>query len=346
MSVAELQHGGGPDSSALSLKAPVYAAVDLGTNNCRLLVARPADGGFRVIDAFSRVVRLGEGLSASGVLSESAMRRTLEALAICAAKMRRRGVTTVRAVATEACRRAANCGEFLDRTRRATGIRLEIISSAEEARLALDGCAPLLTSDPPFALVFDIGGGSTELNWLEMDANTRTTVLGSVSLPCGVVTVSERYGSGRIGSVEYERMVGEVAVALEAFEARHRIAPKVARGLVQMLGTSGTVTTLAGVHLGLERYQRAVIDGYTLDFGAIASVSRRLAEMECAEREALACIGPERADLVVAGCAILEAICRLWPVGRVRVADRGLREGILFRLMGGHSIGDRGSVPA
>jgi len=345
MSMVESQRDCLSAPAGPALKHSIYAAVDLGTNNCRLLVARPADGGFRVIDAFSRVVRLGEGLAASGILSESAMRRTLEALAICASKMRRRGVTTVRAVATEACRRAENCGEFLDRTRRATGIRLEIISSAEEGRLALDGCAPLLTSDPPHALVFDIGGGSTELNWIEIDADKRTTVLGSVSLPFGVVTLSERYGSGRLGDAGYERMVAEVSEALEDFEARHRIAPMVARGMVQMLGTSGTVTTLAGVHLRLERYRRAVIDGYTLDFAAIASVSRRLADMDCEERAALPCIGSERADLVVAGCAILEAICRLWPVGRVRVADRGLREGILFRLMGRHSLDGRG-IPA
>jgi exopolyphosphatase/guanosine-5'-triphosphate,3'-diphosphate pyrophosphatase len=346
MSIIDLRQEGEAQAGAAALKTPVYAAVDLGTNNCRLLVARPVDEGFRVIDAFSRVVRLGEGLAASGILSESAMHRTLEALGVCAAKMRRRGVTTTRAVATEACRRAGNCAEFIDRTRRATGIRLEIISTAEEARLALDGCAPLLTSDPPYALVFDIGGGSTELNWIEIDANNRVTVLGSVSLPCGVVTLSEHHGSGRLGPKEYEAMVGEVRAALEPFEARHRIAPKVAAGMVQMLGTSGTVTTLAGVHLGLERYQRAVIDGYTLDFGAIASVSRRLAELDCKERALLPCIGPERADLVVAGCAILEAICGLWPVGRVRVADRGLREGILFRLMGRHSLGSRDGVPA
>ncbi len=345
MSAVDLRQEPEQHLSALALKTPTYAAVDLGTNNCRLLVARPVEGGFRVIDAFSRVVRLGEGLAASGILSETAMGRTLEALAICADKMRRRGVTTARAVATEACRRAGNCGEFLDRTSRATGLRLEIISSAEEARLALDGCAPLLASDPPHALVFDIGGGSTELNWLEIDAGGGTTLLGSISLPCGVVTLSERHGSGRIGAEAYARMVGEVRSALEPFEVRHRIAPMVAHGRVQMLGTSGTVTTLAGVHLGLERYQRAVIDGYTLQFDAILAVNRRLAEMDCRERAALPCIGPERADLVVAGCAILEAICRLWPVGRVRVADRGLREGILFHLMGRHSVGARG-VPA
>ena len=341
MSLLELQYDRPP--SVMALRVPTFAAVDLGTNNCRLLVARPAKDGFQVIDAFSRVVRLGEGLASSGMLSEPAMSRTLEALAICARKMRRRGVTTVRAVATEACRRAGNCKEFMERTREATGIRLEIISTAEEARLALDGCAPLLNPHPAQALVFDIGGGSTELNWLKMGSEGITTVLGSISAPCGVVTLSERHGSGRKTPNEYQAMVREVTTELKAFEFRHRIAKRVARGLVQMLGTSGTVTTLAGIHLGLERYRRAVIDGYMLEFQAIEEISWRLAGMDCSERSQLPCIGLERADLVVAGCAILEAICRLWPVGRVRVADRGLREGILFRLMGGHSV-DRRSV--
>jgi exopolyphosphatase/guanosine-5'-triphosphate,3'-diphosphate pyrophosphatase len=325
--------------------AAIYGAVDLGTNNCRLLVARPSEQGFRVIDAFSRVVRLGEGLSASGCLSETAMGRTLDALAVCSAKMSRRSVTVARAVATEACRRAANCAEFLERARIKTGIRLEIISAAEEAQLALDGCAPLLTPDRPFAIVFDIGGGSTELNWLAVGSHGEIRELGSVSLSTGVVTLSERHGSNRVGPAQYESMVEEVAAALAPFGEAHRIAARVDRGEVQMLGTSGTVTTLAGVHLGLERYQRALIDGFVLDFGAVAAVSRRLAEMECHERARVPCVGPERADLVVAGCAILEAICRLWPVGRVRVADRGLREGILFRLMGGAGGCRRPSIP-
>lgn len=159
----------GNGARARSSAREVYAAIDLGTNNCRLLVARPAvDGGFRVIDAFSCIVRLGEGLGRSGRLSETAMARTLEALEICAAKMRRRGVTRVRAVATEACRRAANCGAFLERVAGETGIELEIISSNEEANLAIYGCAPLLDSGVSHALVFDIGGGSTELGWMQV----------------------------------------------------------------------------------------------------------------------------------------------------------------------------------
>ena len=325
----------------------VYAALDLGTNNCRLLVARPHLEGFRVIDAFSRIVRLGEGLGGSGNLSESAMNRTLEALKFCAKKMRRRGVTRVRAVATEACRRAGNCGAFLHRVERETGIRLEIISSNEEASLAIFGCAPLLDRTVPNALVFDIGGGSTEVSWIDVDGigpgqgeltrilndSPEQALLGWHSVPLGVVSLTERHGRREVTRETYEEMVGEVAESLAAFEAAHGLKERVGRGEVQMLGTSGTVTTLAGIHSKLPRYDRSVVDGAYLDFDTVRDISRDLAAMSFEERAACPCIGRERADLVVAGCAILEALCVLWPVGRLRVADRGLREGILFMLM-------------
>ncbi len=311
----------------------MLAALDLGTNNCRLLVARPNGGGFRVVDAFSRIVRLGEGLSATGQLSQAAMDRTISALKICADKMRRRGVTHARSVATEACRRAGNCTSFVERVRQETGIEIEIISCREEAELAFNGCAPLLDTAGARAVVFDIGGGSTELGWLAVERGRMPRLAGWVSVPLGVVTLTERYGGDRITPEIYEAMVREVSAHLASFEAAHGIAAEVARGAVQMLGTSGTVTTLAGVHLGLRRYERNVIDGCHLEFGAIREVSRMLAGMDCAARAASPCIGPERADLVVAGCAILEAICTRWPVGRLRVADRGVREGILFALL-------------
>jgi exopolyphosphatase/guanosine-5'-triphosphate,3'-diphosphate pyrophosphatase len=312
-----------------------YAALDLGTNNCRLLVARANGGGFRVIDAFSRIVRLGEGVNATGVLSEAAILRTLDALKVCAAKIAHRGVTRARYVATEACRRAENCESFLDRVRQATGIAIETITTAEEARLAVNGCASLLDPTLPYAIVFDIGGGSTELVWLRLPADParEPEILGVVSLPFGVVTFTERYGGDAIAGEDYEAMVGEAQAAMAEFARRHDIAAVVAGGGVQMLGSSGTVTTLAGLHLGLSRYNRNVVDGSTLLFEDIRAVSRRLAAVDFAERAAHPCIGSERADLVVAGCAILEAICRLWPVGRLRVADRGVREGILFDLL-------------
>ena len=137
-----------------------YGAVDLGTNNCRLLIARAVDGGFTVVDAFSRIVRLGEGVSQTGALSAVAMDRTIEALKVCAGKMQRRGVSLMRSVATEACRRAINGLEFLERSRAETGVDLEIISTAEEAKLAFSGCMPLLDRARPYAIVFDIGGGT------------------------------------------------------------------------------------------------------------------------------------------------------------------------------------------
>ncbi len=310
-----------------------YAALDLGTNNCRLLVARPEPDGFRVIDAFSRIVRLGEGLDASGRLSAPAMDRTVEALHICAGKMRRRGVTRARSVATEACRQAGNCNEFRARVRAETGLDIEIISAREEAELAFRGCWPLLDRERPRALVFDIGGGSTEIGWLAVEpASAR--LLSSLSVPLGVVTLAERHGMGRLSSAAYQAMVGEVSGHLRPFAAKIDAEGGLVSDQVQMLGTSGTVTTLAGVHLRLPRYDRGRVDGCYLDFAAIRGVSAELAAMDCEERASSPCIGRERADLVVAGCAILEAICALWPVGRLRVADRGVREGILVGLMG------------
>jgi exopolyphosphatase/guanosine-5'-triphosphate,3'-diphosphate pyrophosphatase len=317
-------------NGAAHRRVPSFAALDLGTNNCRLLVATPAPGGFRVVDAFSRIVRLGEGVSLSGVLSEAAMDRTIDALKVCAAKIRRQSVTRARTVATEACRRAMNCQDFVARTRDATGLELEIISSGEEARLSLAGCAPLLDPSRPWALVFDIGGGSTELSWARV-VDGRPAVEGCVSLPLGVVTLGERFPHSVNGA--YAEMVAEVDALLAPFDAEHRISEILADGGVQMLGSSGTVTTLAGVHLDLPRYDRNRVDGYQLGFDAIDDVTRRIAAMPVAERERHACIGRERADLVLAGCAILEAICRRWPVGSVRVADRGVREGILLALM-------------
>ncbi len=321
-------NGGAPGSG------DIYGALDLGTNNCRLLVARPADGGFRVIDAFSRIVRLGERLEATGELAAEAMERTLEALAICRAKLDRRGVTRFRGVATEACRRARNGADFLARVRAETGLVLEIIGPAEEARLALAGCAPLLAQGSDRALLFDIGGGSTEVLWLERSRGPAWDVVDSISLRCGVVPFTERYGGDRLSQAAYAAMVSEVADMLGPFEAAHAIAGKVADGGVQMLGTSGTVTTIAGVRLGLARYDRAQVDGSWLDLDHVFETSRALAALDWPGRAAHPCIGPERADLVVSGCAILEAICRLWPVARLRVADRGLREGILLGLMG------------
>lgn len=314
----------------------VLAALDLGTNNCRLLVARPADrGGFRVIDAFSRIVRLGEGVGASGELADAAIERTLEALKVCGSKMRRRHVTRFRAVATEACRRARNGPEFLARVEQETGIPLEVISSSEEAGLALAGCGPLLDPTVPGALVFDIGGGSTELAWSRREDGDGAAAV--TSIPIGVVTLAETYGGDRYDAGVYERMVGDVAAWLAAYEREHAIAAEVAAGRVQIIGTSGTVTTLAGVHLDLPRYVRDRVDGLFLDVADTLAIGRRLAGQSFEDRAAHPCIGRERADLVVAGCAILEAICRQWPVARMRVADRGVREGILFGLIAGAS---------
>jgi exopolyphosphatase/guanosine-5'-triphosphate,3'-diphosphate pyrophosphatase len=318
--------------------API-AALDLGTNNCRLLVARPAGIGFRVVDAFSRIVRLGEGVAATGALCEDAIARTLDALKVCAEKIAFRGVANGRYVATEACRRAANCAEFLTRVRAETGLDIEIIPTAEEARLVVSGCAPLLNPRIPYAVVFDIGGGSTEIVLVRLEGSRnrqrrRPQILGSMSLPLGVVTLTDRFG-GEVSPATYRLMVEEAATSLAAFERNWRIRRHIRTGRMQMLGSSGTVTTLAGIHLALPRYIRALVDGSSLTFDQIATVSAHLAGLDLAGRAASPCVGRERADLVLSGCAILDAICETWPVGQLRVADRGVREGILFDLIRG-----------
>jgi exopolyphosphatase / guanosine-5'-triphosphate,3'-diphosphate pyrophosphatase len=314
-----------------------FAALDLGTNNCRLLIARPIGSGFRVVDAFSRIVRLGEGLAATGVLSDAAMTRTIDALKICADKIAARKVAAGRYVATEACRRAANCEAFLAQVDEEVGLEIEIISSREEARLVVAGCAPLLDPRIPNAIVFDIGGGSTEIVWLRLargpDGRRRPHILGALSLPFGVVTLTDRFGGAEVSPATYRLMIAEAAAGLAPFERNHRIRRHVRAGKVQMLGSSGTVTTLAGIHLALPRYIRAQVDGSMLTFDQIAAVSAHLAGLDFDGRAANPCIGRERADLVLSGCAVLDAICATWPVGRLRVADRGVREGILLDLM-------------
>jgi exopolyphosphatase/guanosine-5'-triphosphate,3'-diphosphate pyrophosphatase len=318
------------------------AALDLGTNNCRLLIARPSSDGFRIVDAFSRIVCLGEGLEETGRLSEEAMTRAIDALGVCASKLRRRKVSNGRYVATAACRKADNNQDFLDRAYSQTGIRIETISPREEARLTLAGCLPLIDAATRNVLVFDIGGGSTELMWLE-SGSAGAEMVDWTSLPFGVVTLTERYGQGPFADEPYRAMIEELDSHLAPFCERHAITERVRGGGVQMLGSSGTVTTLTGLSLELARYDRSRVDGAFLRFDAVHEISGRLRGMTTAERAAHSCIGSDRADMMVAGCAILEAICRRWPVGRLRVADRGVREGILADLMGRGSQGANGA---
>jgi len=311
----------------------VYAAIDLGTNNCRLLVAQANNCTFRVIDSFSRIVRLGEGLTQSDQLSEQAIQRTIEALRVCADKMQVRGVGMSRSIATEACRRATDSDVFYKRVLDETGIQLETISAEQEAQLTLDGCAQLLEDTSSRAIVFDIGGGSTEIMWVERSSDGKAVVLAMQSLPVGVVTLAEQYGTGVIKPRDYEEIIGHIETGLQPFDQQHGISDYLASHAIQLLGTSGTVTTLGGLYLNLPRYDRSKVDGLDMRVETITAISERLSRMDHDERARNGCIGPERADLVVMGCAILDAICRHWPSPSVRAADRGIREGLLMGMM-------------
>jgi exopolyphosphatase/guanosine-5'-triphosphate,3'-diphosphate pyrophosphatase len=363
-------------AAAAHTDLPVYAALDLGTNNCRLMIATLHNGHFRIIEAFSRIVRLGEGLIHSGRLQDAAIDRALKALKICAEKIEKRGVAHIRAVATQACRIAQNGTEFLRRVEQETGLKLTLITPEEEAHLAVIGCASLLqphelTPPPRAALVIDVGGGSTELSWVEMEAGvgapsgTAGSPQGSqhqnsqrlaqsnalralrrpprprywISMPVGVVTLAERFpepdGGPNNDNVRqwFEAMVSAVSAEIRGFTSAEPLRPHFDSGAAYIIGTSGAITSLAGMHLGLDRYDRSRVDGLWMKKSEVHAVIDRLLAMGHSGRELEACIGRDRADLVLAGAAILEAVQRLWPCERLRVADRGLREGLLLSMV-------------
>lgn len=323
----------------------LYAALDLGTNNCRLLIARPEERGFRVIDAYSRIVRLGEGVGSNKRLSDAAMDRAIDALAQCHRKLADRGVMRSRLIATEACRAAENGTEFIDRVRSETGLALEVVNRETEARLAVAGCASLVSHEADGVILFDIGGGSSEIVWLDLRnrcgargyALTRF-IRSWISLPVGVVNLAERHGGVHVTPDIFEAMVEDAADHLAGFSLADNLSEAISSGRVHMLGTSGTVTTLAGVHLGLKRYDRRRVDGTWLRDEDVSGMIDQLRDMPYEARVENPCIGADRADLVLAGCAILEAIRRRWTCSRLRVADRGLREGILTELMAADGV--------
>lgn len=326
-------------------ETPNYAALDLGTNNCRLLVATPTPGGFRVVEAYSRIVRLGEGLSASGRLSEAAMDRALAALKVSAEKIRRRRAVRVKAIATQACRMAENGPEFVERVAAETGLRLQVITPREEAQLSVAGCVSLLDRAADAALVVDVGGGSTELSWVDLKgqgldarprefAPWRLPIKAWLSIPVGVVTLAEQFPEGGEDQDGWFRaMVDSVKAQIEPFQHAEPLRPIFGEGRAHLVGTSGAITSLAGLHLGLERYDRNRVDGLWMTRDECEAAAYRLLALTPTQRADQPCIGPDRADLVLAGAAILQAVQELWPCARVRVADRGLREGLLMSLM-------------
>ena len=327
--------GASEGQGASGREALLYGALDLGTNNCRLLIARPARDGFRVVDSFSRIVRLGEGLSRTGRLDDAAMDRAYEALVLCGERVAKKGVPSSRlmAVATQACRQADNGEAFVERVRLGTGLKLRIIDPVEEARLAVRGCINLFDPSAEAVLVVDVGGGSTELSWLARRGDT-FVLAGWMSAPMGVVTLAERHPEPA-GALDgwYEAMVADMGAAIADAPVDPDLRNTFIAGRAHMVGTSGAITSLAGIHLGLRRYQRNLVDGLWMTRADCEAAADTLKRLGAAGRAAEPCIGPDRADLVLAGAAIMEAVQRAWPSERVRVADRGLREGLLLQQM-------------
>jgi len=322
----------------VSPEAKLYAALDLGTNNCRLLIATPTSPGrFRTLERFSRIVRLGEGVGDRNCLNDEAMERTMEVLEICRVKLSQWPIHHQRLIATEACRQAVNGSRFLDRVRAQLGLDLEIVNRETEARLAVAGCSTLVEQETQALVLFDIGGGSSEIVLIDMSKRRSRRLVEHIiawtSLPVGVVTLAERFGGGDVSTHDFIRMQAYVTSLINQFDGRDKLGDLVHCPSFHLLGTSGTMTTLAGIHLELERYDRRRIDGVWMRGEDVTRMTQRLLTWDAKQRRANPCIGPERSDLVLAGCAILEAIRAHWPSQRLRVADRGLREGILMELM-------------
>ncbi|HKD46858.1 MAG TPA: Ppx/GppA phosphatase family protein [Rhizomicrobium sp.] len=309
--------------------APLLAVLDLGTNNCRLLIARPAPpDDFKIVDSFSRIVRLGEGLGETGRLSESAIARTIAALKICSERIARHRVSHVFAIATQAARQAANTDLLLERAKREAGVVLQVISTEQEADLAALGCEPLIGRKYQGALIFDIGGGSTEIVWQHKESGKLCKRF-AASVPVGVINLSEAYGARARDREGFEMM-------RDAMRARFSPLQQRTGGFnparEHLLGTSGTVTTLAALALNLPRYSRARVDGSWHQTTRLHHVVERISRLDVSALAAIGAIGPERADLMLAGSAIFAAVCALWPAPLLRVADRGLREGMLRQM--------------
>jgi len=311
-----------------------YAAIDLGTNSCRLVIATPTTTSFRVVETFSKVVRLGEGIIQDNELSSKAMKRTIQALKVC------RGVideympiAASRFVATAACRRAKNVAQFVEMVKSQAGLELEIISPKEEARLSVVGCLPLLNRNIKRVLVFDIGGGSTQISLARVTDSGKTFIEGFVSLPYGVVTVSEAFAGHEMSTLEYSTVMERTQNILAEFEEKYHIHEAIANQEIQVIGTSGTVTVLGAVHLKLPRYNRSAVDGIAISAPDVAATVNKIKTMGAEGRNKHPCIGQSKSDLTLAGCAIIEALTSFWPISEITVADRGIREGILLDLM-------------
>ncbi len=327
--VKAIQAGGSLGSAGSN-----YAAIDLGTNSCRLVIATPTPTSFRIVETFSKITRLGEGIINNNELSRNAIRRTVNALKVCAGVLAEYApICRSRFVATAACRRAVNCPQFLEIVKRETGLVIETISSKEESRLAVVGCLPLLSRNVKRALVFDIGGGSTEISLARTTDNGNMFIEGFVSLPYGVVTISEAFPSQDMTNLAYNTIVDRTHKLLAEFEEKHHIREAIANQEIQVIGTSGTVTVLGAVHLNLSRYNRSAVDGIAMSMQEIERTIAKIKRLGDDGRKKHPCIGAQKADLTMAGCAIIDGLTSFWPISEVTVADRGIREGILLDMM-------------
>jgi exopolyphosphatase/guanosine-5'-triphosphate,3'-diphosphate pyrophosphatase len=316
----------------------------------------------KVIDSFAKIISLGEGIKQTGVLSEEAIERTIVALRACKKKLDSHRIYKMRAVATEACRQASNTKSLIERVNSEIGVDLEVISPQEEARLVLKGCSGVISDEKNYGILMDIGGGSTEVVWLKINKGmTRPTisVIDSISLPFGVVTISDTYTHSKNNQEIYTVLRKNILSTIDTFMKKNNIRTNFSKGDVQVITSSGTTTTLGSLTLGLSTYDRSSVDGKDFSSKKIVEVGEELLSRYLSSTPTTVKLGKEknfitnkffdhvldksseefkifaynRMGLLAAGVVIINSILESIGDCLVRIADRGVREGILYDLM-------------
>lgn len=306
----------------------VFASIDLGTNTVRLLVVTGNSKGFTTLHSNQLITRLGEGLSHSGILKDIAMERTIKAVLDFKREASKYSPFAIWVAATSAVREAKNRNEFIEKIREVTGLELEVIPWEEEARRTLLGVFSGLDGNIKKAIVFDIGGGSTEYI-LTVDKR----LVKSVGTALGVVHLSEKY-IRKDPVDDGELIILESVITNKIRNVKSQLHDVLCTMHdVRLIGTAGTVTTIAALDLNLHPYDPAKVNGYVLNIENVKEILKKLKNMTLEERRNIPALESGREDLIIPGAVIVIKTMEIFGFNEMIVSDYGLREGIILAKM-------------
>lgn len=307
-----------------------FAAIDLGSRNCRTIVGcQSKAGAFEYIETYSKSVSLADGVAASKKLSRKSMDRTIEALAFCSKVLSRYAGLTYLAVATDAMRRAENASVFIKRVKRELGLIISIITPQEEAYYAALGCIEVLSLETEIFVVFDIGGGSSEIALCRQKSDKDIELIDSLSIPYGVINLLE--SKDHLTFSGYSNLVQKISDLSRDFLNQYATTLDFVNNF-QCIGTSGTTTTVAALNMNLRFYDREKINDSILQFSEILKTVHYVQSLSEDERKLHPYISQSNEDLVLGGLTILEGIVRGLPASTITVTDRGVRDGVVYAL--------------